>query len=102
MSAVIGQFELQDIKSEKLTATQLEELYARTGSYAALFSKRAKQYQAMGLKDKVLQEKDIARLLLQEYTFLKRPVIIWGKDIFIGSEKKSLNALRKKIAGEKL
>jgi arsenate reductase (glutaredoxin) len=51
----------------------------------------------MGLKDKNLTEKDYRDLILQEYTFLKRPVIINGKKIYIGSEKKTREALKKEI-----
>ena len=56
------------------------------GSYEALFSRRAMKYKEWGLKDKPLTEKDYRDLILQEYTFLKRPVVVNGKKIFIGSE----------------
>jgi arsenate reductase len=80
----------QNIKEEKITAAQLDEMKAVIGSYEALFSRRALKYKAMGLKDKKLTEKDYRDLILQEYTFLKRPVIISGKKIFSGSEKKTV------------
>jgi len=60
------------------------------GSYEALFSRRALKYKAMGLKDKKLTEKDYRDLILQEYTFLKRPVVVSGKKIYSGSEKKTV------------
>ena len=80
----------QNIKEEKITAAQLDEMKAMIGSYEALFSRRALKYKAMGLKDKKLTEKDYRDLILQEYTFLKRPVVISGKKIFSGSEKKTV------------
>lgn len=89
-------FDLQDIKVEKISPAQLEEMYALAGSYDALFSKRAKLYQSMKLKNQPLSEKEKATLILKEYTFLKRPVIMWGKQIFIGNNKKTINAIRKK------
>ena len=64
------------------------------GSYEALFSRRAMKYKEWGLKDKPLTEKDYRDLILQEYTFLKRPVVVNGKKIFIGSEKKTKAALK--------
>ena len=64
------------------------------GSYEALFSRRAMKYKEWGLKDKPLTEKDYRDLILQEYTFLKRPVVVNGKKIFIGSEKKTKEALK--------
>jgi arsenate reductase len=45
----------------------------------------------MGLKDKKLGENDFRNLILQDYTFLKRPVIIAGPKIFCGSEAKFPN-----------
>jgi len=80
----------QNIKEEKITAKQLDEMKAMIGSYEALFSRRALKFKAMGLKDKKLSEKDYRDLILQEYTFLKRPVVISGKKIFSGSEKKTV------------
>jgi arsenate reductase (glutaredoxin) len=88
-------FAFQDIKTEKISADQLEELKKMAGSYEALFSRRAIKYREMGLKDKALTEEDYRNLILEEYTFLKRPVVINGKNIFIGSEKKTVAALKK-------
>jgi arsenate reductase len=87
-------YEMQDIKTEKITPKQLDELKKMAGSYEALFSRRALKYKEMGLKDKKLAEKDYRDLILKEYTFLKRPVVINGKKIFIGSEKKTKAALK--------
>ena len=78
-------FEMQDIKTEKITAAQLDEMKKMAGSYEALFSRRAMKYKSLGLKDMNLGEKDYRKYILEEYTFLKRPVIINEKEIFIGS-----------------
>src|SRR5580765_5764779 len=85
----------QNIKMDKITPEQLDEMKAMIGSYEALFSRRSLKYKAMGLKDKVLTEKDYRNLILQEYTFLKRPVVISGKKIFSGSEKKTVAEVMK-------
>lgn len=85
----------QNIKVDKISPEQLDEMKELLGSYEALFSRRALKFKAMGLKDKVLKEKDYRDLILQEYTFLKRPVIIAGKKIFSGSEKKTVAELVK-------
>ncbi|WP_207511187.1 arsenate reductase family protein [Longitalea luteola] len=87
-------FELQDIKTQPLTAAQLDEMKAKTGSYESLFSRRAMKYKEMGLKDKSLGENDYRQLILQEYTFLKRPVVFVNDQIFVGSEKKTVAALK--------
>ena len=85
-------FILQDIKEEDITVKQLEEMRKLSGSYEALFSKRAKLYKEMGLKDQVLTEKDFKHYILEHYTFLKRPVIIANNSIFIGNSKKTIEA----------
>ena len=88
---------MQDIKTEKITAKQLDEMKKMAGTYEALFSRRAMKYKELGLKDKQLTEKDYRNYILEEYTFLKRPVVIIDDKIFIGSEKKTVEALKKEV-----
>jgi arsenate reductase len=90
-------FVMQDIKFEKITPAQLDEMKKMAGSYEALFSRRALKYKELGLKDKKLTGNDYCNYILQEYTFLKRPVVIIGDRIFIGSEKKTVEALKKAV-----
>ena len=87
-------FEKQEIKANPVNITQLEEMYKISNSYEALFNKRAKLYKAMGLKDQVLEEKDYRQFILDEYTFLKRPVFIVNNEIFIGNSKKVIQELK--------
>lgn len=86
-------FETQNIKTESITESQLGAMKALAGSYEALFSRRARKYKELGLKDQTLTEDDYKNYILNDYTFLKRPVIIDGDKIFIGSEKKNLESL---------
>jgi len=90
-------FIMQDIKIEKISPEQLDEMKKLAGSYEALFSRRALKYKELKLKDKKLEEKDFRKLILEEYTFLKRPVVIIKDKIFIGSEKKNIGELKKAI-----
>jgi arsenate reductase len=87
-------FEFQEIKTQPISLAQLEQLFPLTGSYESIFSRRAKKYSSMGLKDQELSETDYKQLILSDYTFLKRPVIIIDQDIFIGSDKKTLQQLK--------
>lgn len=91
-------FDMQDIKHEKITPAQLDQMKKMAGSYEALFSRRAMKYKEWGLKDKKLTEKDYREYILKEYTFLKRPVVIIDEQIFAGSEKKTREALKKALA----
>ena len=90
-------FVKQEIKSEPITVEQLEELYSFTNSYEALFNKRAKLYREMDLKNQNLQDIDYRQYILDEYTFLKRPVFIVDNEIFVGNSKKVVEALKAKI-----
>jgi arsenate reductase len=90
-------FVMQDIKFEKITPEQLDEMKSLAGSYESLFSRRALKYKELGLKDKKLKENDYRELILKEYTFLKRPVVMIDDKIFVGSEKKNVEALKKAI-----
>jgi arsenate reductase len=91
------EFEMQDIKFEKITPAQLDAMKKMMGSYEALFSRRALKYEELGLRDKKLEERDFRKYILEEYTFLKRPVVIIGDKIFAGSEKKTVEALKKAV-----
>lgn len=90
-------FIFQDIKEQGITVKQLEELHKLSGSYEALFSKRAKLYKEMGLKDQNLTEKDFKHYILEHYTFLSRPVILFNDQIFIGNSPKTVEAAKKTI-----
>ena len=85
-------FTLREIKSEPVTAAELEEMHQLAGSYEALFSRKATLYKERGLKDIKLSEKDYKNLILEHYTFLSRPVIVDGQMIFIGNSPKVVAA----------
>ncbi|WP_396151473.1 arsenate reductase family protein [Flavobacterium sp.] len=93
-------FIFQDIKEEPITVKQLEEIQQLTGNYEVLFSKRAKLYKEMGLKDEKLTESDYKRYILEHYTFLNRPVILIDKSIFVGNSPKIVQAAIDILANE--
>ena len=90
-------FILQDIKEHEISVKQLDEMQNLSGSYESLFSKRAKLYKEMDLKNHNLTEKDYKHYILHHYTFLKRPVIMIKNHIFIGNSKKVVNEARQFI-----
>lgn len=91
-------FDIQDIKKQAINIEQIEELRELSDSYEALFNKRSRKYQSMGLKDKSLTEEDYKQLILEEYTFLKRPVFIIDGILFLGNSKKTVETLKNKLA----
>ncbi len=90
-------FVQQDIKKEAITPEQIDEMQSLSGSYEALFSRVAMKYKAWGLKENSLDEQDYRSYILEEYTFLKRPVFIIDGEIFIGNSKKNVEAVRQKL-----
>ncbi|HCK21407.1 MAG TPA: arsenate reductase [Bacteroidetes bacterium] len=101
-------FELQDIKSEKITAAQLDEM-ARLAAlqnpkippYESLFSKIAMKYRSMGLNKMTLSESDYRNYILEEYTFLKRPVFIIDDTLYIGNAAKTTAAVAAALQNRK-
>ena len=93
----IEDFEKQEIKSNPVTITQLEEMRKLTDSYESLFNKRAKLYREMDLKNQQITETDYKQYILNEYTFLKRPVFIVDDQIFIGNSKKVIESLKELV-----
>lgn len=89
---------LQDIKEQNISADTLDWIKEKVGSYEALFSKRAMKYRGLGLDKMDLTENDYRSYLLSEYTFLKRPFMINGDEIFIGNVKKDVEAALKSFA----
>lgn len=78
-------FELIDIKKTNVDEETLDFLQSKTGSFEALFSKKAMKYKSLGLSQKNLSEIEFKKLILEEYTFLKRPILIDEQSIFVGN-----------------
>ena len=86
---------LREIGATPISAVELDALYALSGSYEALLNKRSKLFAARGLNKKELTESEIRELLLEHYTFLKRPVVLTEKELFVGNSTQTV-ALAKK------
>jgi arsenate reductase (glutaredoxin) len=79
-----------DIKQDPITVEELEEMHQLSGSYEALFSKKAQLYKSMDLKNKSLTEVDFKNFILEHYTFLSRPVFIIDGKIYIGNSQQNM------------
>ena len=86
-----------DIKAEGISAEDLDAMKAHAGSYEALFSRRAMKFRSMGLADKALTEQDFRKLILEEYTFLKRPVFLFDDAVAAGSAKAAVEEARQRM-----
>ena len=91
------ELKFHDIRQDKITVEELEKMRELSGSYEALFSKRAQLYKERGLKNQTLSEDDYKNLILEHYTFLSRPVFIIGNEIFIGNSQPNILKLMKTL-----
>ena len=94
----LSDWELREIKSKPISEEELSEMFEKTKSYEALFSRRSTQIKAQNIDVKSLKEDDFKKLILEHYSFLKRPVFLTDKEIFVGNEKKNLENLEQFFA----
>lgn len=87
-----------DIKQDPITIEELEKMHQLSGSYEALFSKKAQLYKSMDLKNKSLTEADFKKYILEHYTFLSRPVFIIDGKIFIGNSQQNILQVMKALS----
>lgn len=81
-----------DIKKQAITAEVLELLKAHFGTYEAVFSKKSKRYSEV--KASISGDEDHKTLILSDYTFLKRPVIIYNGFYSVGNDRSSIERLQ--------
>ena len=86
-----------DIKKHRLREEELADLFAHTQSYEALLNKRAQKLKAFDTS--ILKEEKIKELLLSHYTFLKRPVLVYKGQLFIGNAKATIEAAKVAVHG---
>ena len=91
-------FKFHDIKQDPITVVELEKMRELSGSYEALFSKKAQLYKSMDLKNKSLTENDYKKYILEHYTFLSRPVFIIKDKIYIGNTQQNMLQVMKALA----
>jgi len=96
---ISSSIKLIDIKNNPISKSKLEFLKSLSGSYEALFSKKAQLYKKRNLKEKKLSEGDFKKLILEHYTFLKRPVLVFDNNIYIGNSPKVINQAKEALNG---
>jgi arsenate reductase len=86
---------LREIKSAPITTEELEQLKAHFSSYEELFNKRAVKFRSMNASD--FKDSDYKKLLLSDYTFLKRPVLLMENNAFAGNSKDTIQQMQEAI-----
>ena len=86
---------LIDIKVNPLSKQQLKTIRSFSGSFEELFNKRAQLYKHRNLNTKILSEFDYEKLILEHYTFFKRPVLLYDNKLFVGNSKNTIEQIKK-------
>ena len=92
-------WELINIKEQNISAEDLDYVAKKIRSYEDIFSRRAMKFRSMGLHEQTLSEQDYRRLMLEEYTFLKRPFVLVDDKVFVGNTKAAIEGAQAYING---
>jgi len=91
-------FEFQDVKDRIISAEELDQIRDSVGcSYEDLFNKRSIKYSKTDLKGSFKDDVEFREAILEEYTFMKRPIIQIGEKYFVGNAKKVIEAAREEL-----
>ena len=82
----------RDIKEESLTRNEIKDLVKMLGGPPELFSKRAIKYREMKLNEREVPPAEMLDLMTDEYTFLKRPIMVIGKHATAGFFERSFES----------
>ncbi len=85
---------LVNVKEYPLTRAQLSDLFEHTKSYKSLLNTRAQLLRKRGLKASALSEEESKALLLEHYSFLKRPILMYQNQAFIGNAAATVEAAK--------
>lgn len=86
-----------DIKKNPIDAATLQRFYSHTHSYAELLNRRAQKLK--GVYKEQLTEEAIRDLLLEHYSYLKRPVLEYNDQLFVGNAKATIAVAKVALHG---
>ncbi len=90
---------LQNVKEAMVTPEQLQFLYNHTNNYEQLINKRGRVYAQLKREGTVFSEVVYKALLEKEYSCLKRPILIWNNNVFLGNSKATVAAMKTALDG---
>lgn len=90
----IGGFNLREIKRLPILQEELDYLVHRTGSSIALLNTRARKLQSPDYKGLEITETLARNLILEDYTFLKRPVFLIEGKVYAGNSPTVISAVK--------
>jgi len=89
--------ELINLREQNISKEDLDLMKKYTKTYEALFNKRAQKLKEMPEEKKPVKDADFKKLILKEYTFLKRPAAIIDDQIIVGNDKSAVESLIKAL-----
>ena len=84
---------LINLREVNINEGDLDLMKKQMGSYEALFNKRAQKLKLMTEDEKPKKDSDYKKLILSEYTFLKRPAAIIDGKVYAGNDKATVEQL---------
>lgn len=90
----LSDVELINIREQNISKEDLDFMKKQTKSYESLFNKRAQKLKELPENKKPVKDADFKKLILKEYTFLKRPAAIIDNQVIVGNDPKSVQALQ--------
>ena len=90
---------LQNVKEAMVTPEQLQFLYNHTNNYEQFINKRGRVYAQLKREGAVFSEAVYKALLEKEYSCLKRPILIWNNNVFLGNSKATVAAMKTALDG---
>jgi arsenate reductase len=87
-------YTLREIKSSPLNADEIEFLGKRQGSYLDLVNRRAQKFKVEPYNSIELNEESAKNLLAEDYTFLKRPILVTDEKLVAGNGKSEIELMK--------
>lgn len=82
----------RDLKGDPLGRNEVEHLAELVGGASELFSRRARKYRSMNLSERELSSDEMIQFMVDDYTFIKRPVLVCDKRAISGFSTKSYDS----------
>lgn len=90
----LTEFIIIDIKKNNISTEDIELVREHFESYTDLFNKRARKIKELGINLSTLQDDEIKHLILGEYSFLKRPLLISDNTVLAGNSRSIIEKMK--------
>lgn len=90
-----ARFERRDIRKQPLSRTEVANLARMAGGADKLFSRRALAYRRRNLHERTLAPDEMIDLMVEDDTFIRRPIIAQGERVLPGCTARQLDGFLK-------